>query len=77
MNATTLDTSVSQQTAAGALQRRDLTAMDRCDACGARAWVRAVMTSSELYFCGHHAAKHLDALWDQALFVQDDRALME
>lgn len=54
--------------------RRELTALDRCDVCGARAWVRAVMKTSELLFCGHHAAKHIFALQQTALFVQDDRA---
>ena len=33
-----------------------LNAANRCDACGARAWVRATMPSGgQLYFCGHHA----------------------
>lgn len=34
-----------------------LTTMDRCDRCGAQAYVRAVLESSggELLFCGHHA----------------------
>lgn len=32
-----------------------LTAMDRCDRCGAQAYVRATMISgSELLFCAHH-----------------------
>ncbi|MGI8762133.1 MAG: DUF7455 domain-containing protein [Jatrophihabitantaceae bacterium] len=34
---------------------RPLTATDRCDRCGAQAYVRAVMASgSELLFCAHH-----------------------
>lgn len=56
--------------------RRELTALDRCDACGARAWVRAVMKTSELLFCGHHASEHIDALRESAIFVQDDREAM-
>ena len=56
--------------------RRELTALDRCDVCEARAWVRAVMRTSELLFCAHHATKHLPALEASALFVQDDRALL-
>ncbi|MFC8303765.1 hypothetical protein ACFUCV_08790 [Specibacter sp. NPDC057265] len=34
-----------------------LTTMDRCDRCGAQAYVRVVLESSggELLFCGHHA----------------------
>ncbi len=54
--------------------RRDLTSLDRCDLCGAKAWVRAVMKTSELLFCAHHASAHMDALTRSALFVQDDRA---
>ncbi len=56
---------------------RDMSALDRCDACGARAWVRAVMTSSELLFCAHHGSKHLDALQAEALYVQDERAALQ
>lgn len=58
------------------LERRELNAVDRCDACGARAWVRAVMPASELLFCAHHAHKHLPALEHSALFLQDDREQM-
>lgn len=31
-----------------------LTALDRCDRCGAAAMVRAVAEWGELLFCGHH-----------------------
>ena len=36
---------------------RELNALDRCDRCGAQAYVRAVLGASggELLFCGHHA----------------------
>lgn len=39
------------------IAHRELTGMDRCDRCGAQAYVRAVLGSSggELLFCGHHA----------------------
>lgn len=35
----------------------ELTTLDRCDRCGAQAYVRVVLESSggELLFCGHHA----------------------
>jgi hypothetical protein len=34
----------------------ELTAADRCDRCGAQAYVRARLTSgAELLFCAHHA----------------------
>lgn len=35
-----------------------LTALDRCDSCGAQAYVRAVISGSELLFCAHHARAH-------------------
>ncbi|MBK0418075.1 hypothetical protein JD276_03400 [Leucobacter sp. CSA1] len=37
---------------------RPLSGLDRCDSCGAQAYVRAVLSGSELLFCAHHARKH-------------------
>lgn len=53
-----------------------LTAADRCDQCGARAWVRVTMSSGDLFFCAHHCAKHMDALRTQAVEILDERHLM-
>ncbi len=40
-----------------------LTALDRCDRCGAQAYVRATLPGgSELLFCGHHANAHRPSL---------------
>ena len=39
-----------------------LTAADRCDACGAQAYVRVEVNGSELLFCAHHAKKHQEKL---------------
>ena len=45
------------------IERPPLTAFDRCDRCGAQAFVRAVLPGgSELLFCRHHARKHEDRL---------------
>lgn len=33
----------------------ELTAADRCDACGAQAYVRVTLATGELLFCSHHA----------------------
>ncbi|GAA1045926.1 DUF7455 domain-containing protein [Rothia amarae] len=45
------------------LQSRELTTADRCDACGAQAYVRVVLNSgNELYFCGHHARENESGL---------------
>lgn len=37
---------------------KPLTSLDRCDSCGAQAYVRAMLGDSELLFCGHHAKAH-------------------
>ena len=39
-----------------------LTAADRCDACGAQAYIRVVVNNSELLFCAHHGRKHQEKL---------------
>ncbi len=52
---------------------KTLTTADRCDACGAQAYVRVVMPYGELLFCGHHAKKHLTKLQEAAVRVQDER----
>ena len=40
-----------------------LTAMDRCDRCGAQAYLRVELSSGgELLFCAHHANKHREKL---------------
>ena len=40
-----------------------LTAYDRCDRCGAQAYVRVTLpTGGTLIFCGHHAKKHEEKL---------------
>ena len=57
-----------------------LSAADRCDRCGARAYLRAVLPSgSALLFCAHHAREHADKLASVATHVQDetDRLLAE
>jgi recombinational DNA repair protein (RecF pathway) len=52
----------------------DLTALDRCDRCGAQALVRAVLPHGELLFCGHHARQLAEALAKVAVSVDSDRA---
>jgi len=54
-----------------------LTAADRCDRCGARAYVRARLTSGgELLFCAHHGREHLPKLLDLATDIQDETDLL-
>jgi hypothetical protein len=50
-----------------------LTATDRCDRCGAQAYVRAVMTSgSELLFCAHHWHENEERLRSIGARIQDE-----
>jgi hypothetical protein len=53
------------------LTRPELTAVDRCDRCGAAAQVRAILsTGGELLFCGHHAREHETKLKEMAADIQ-------
>lgn len=50
----------------------ELTAADRCDRCGAQAYIRARLTTGgELLFCAHHGRAHLDKLKDIAVEIDD------
>ncbi|GLU48048.1 DUF7455 domain-containing protein [Nocardiopsis ansamitocini] len=50
-----------------------LTAADRCDRCGAQAYVRVVLSSGgELLFCAHHMRKHDDSIRKIASEIQDE-----
>lgn len=50
-----------------------LSAADRCDRCGARAYLRAVLPSGNaLLFCAHHAREHAAALREVAIEFQDE-----
>ncbi|HIT74207.1 MAG TPA: hypothetical protein IAA98_01305 [Candidatus Avipropionibacterium avicola] len=49
-----------------------LNAADRCDRCGAQAYVRVTMPSGELLFCAHHGKEHQDKLKQVALKIQDE-----
>jgi len=50
-----------------------LTAADRCDRCGAQAYLRVeLQTGGELLFCAHHAREHGDKLKEVAVTVIDE-----
>lgn len=51
-----------------------LTLADRCDLCGAQAFIVAFYPSSELMFCGHHGVKFMAKLVEGALDIYDGRA---
>src|ERR1700712_4340528 len=50
-----------------------LSAADRCDRCGARAYIRVSLTSGgELLFCAHHGREHADRLREVATDIHDE-----
>ncbi len=50
-----------------------LSAADRCDRCGAQAYLRVELQSGgELLFCAHHAREHGDKLREIAANVIDE-----
>jgi hypothetical protein len=50
-----------------------LTAADRCDRCGAQAYLRVELQSGgELLFCAHHAREHGDKLRQVAVNLVDE-----
>lgn len=53
-------------------QPAELTALDRCDSCGAQAYVRVTLESGVLYFCAHHGARFRDKLQGSALAWHDE-----
>ena len=59
-------------TATTLTQQPSLTVADRCDRCGAQAFIRAVFVAGELTFCGHHGRELLVPLQRDALLVQDE-----
>ena len=49
-----------------------LTGLDRCDSCGAQAYVRVTLASGELLFCAHHGAKFKEKLFPTAIAWHDE-----
>jgi hypothetical protein len=55
------------------LAARPLTATDRCDRCGAQAYVRTTLGSgSELLFCAHHWHDNEPRLREIAFAIHDE-----
>jgi len=60
-------------TTATAQSATPLTAVDRCDRCGAQAYLRvSLQGGGELLFCAHHAREHGDKLREIAAHVHDE-----
>lgn len=51
-----------------------LSAADRCDSCGAQAYIAAEVNGSELLFCAHHGRKYEDKLRRIATSWHDETA---
>ncbi|HXA58916.1 MAG TPA: hypothetical protein VNW94_07110 [Streptosporangiaceae bacterium] len=52
---------------------KPLTAQDRCDRCGAQAYVRAVLVGgSDLLFCAHHGRKYSESLRANGADIHDE-----
>lgn len=51
-----------------------LTAIDRCDSCGAQAYIAAEVNGSELLFCAHHGRKYEEKLRGVATSWHDETA---
>jgi hypothetical protein len=55
------------------LDAPSLTSLDRCDRCGAQAFVRATLPGgNELLFCGHHGREFGPVLAAQGATVVDE-----
>jgi hypothetical protein len=63
---------VVQENAAAELPA--LTVADRCDICGAQAYIRVVLATGDLVFCGHHGAANKEKLAPIAISWQDETA---
>jgi ribosomal protein L37E len=50
---------------------RPLTPADRCDRCGAQAYVIAILRTGDLMFCGHHARRYQEDLYSSAVHIHD------
>jgi len=54
-----------------------LSATDRCDRCGAQAYIRVTLTTGgELLFCGHHGHAHEARLREMSVEFQDHSAAL-
>jgi hypothetical protein len=52
---------------------KPLAAADRCDRCGAQAYIRAVLAGGgDLLFCAHHGRKYSEALREAGAEIVDE-----
>ena len=63
----------SEKLAGAQVLAASLTAADRCDRCGARAYVRVLLpTFLELVFCAHHNRQYASTLTKIAVEIHDE-----
>jgi hypothetical protein len=65
-------TTSEQEVVSNDSQTAPLTAGDRCDSCGAQAYVRATLVFGELLFCLHHATLNKEALATNTVHWHDE-----
>jgi hypothetical protein len=53
--------------------KKSLTLSDRCDRCGAQAFVMATGVTGSLFFCAHHFVKHEEGVKNFAFEIVDER----
>ena len=65
---------LSTPTEPGVVLEHRLSAADRCDSCGAQAYIAAEVNGSELLFCAHHGRKYEEKLRSLATSWHDETA---
>lgn len=60
------------------LEKKELTLLntDRCDKCGAQAYMVAMKDGGELMFCAHHGTKYLSSLLETGWDIHDERDVL-
>lgn len=74
MSAGSLPQAEPEQAQDGVMNTTPLTAVNRCDRCGAQAYLRADLSGSELLFCAHHARDNREALVAAGATLHDETA---
>jgi hypothetical protein len=55
------------------MEQTPLNSLDRCDRCGAQAYVRAILISGgQLLFCAHHGKSYAEGLKSIVATIQDE-----
>jgi len=65
-------TQETSETTEAVAELQALTAADRCDICGAQAFIRVVLATGDLVFCGHHGTANKEKLKPIAISWQDE-----